>query len=511
MGYDGRYEIKSIPNLRGGLNDADDPAEIGENEMADCENYEVTDKSVRTAGGYVLYDENPQVGPFWGGLEISLSSGTQRIVRQRGSILEYDDGAGNWTACTLPTAGSPAATVVLSQVPNSMVQMNDIALWSNGFDVVMSSADGGITWVLQSSLPKSKILFDNGLNRIVFLAQPASPAANFQFIGKNDGQDIVDAVLLPTGGMILFKTYRFYGFSDISQNMIGVDPLGEAPCVPHTAKATENSVIWAGHDGIYEYGAAGVKRISGKITRSGRNYITTTSKMCAVYHNSRYRLSMPNGSGTYNAQEYIVHRNLPTGDPEAPYVITRNVRYIGCYIREQRRQNGVLRARVYFGDSRPSSGSPATTYSTFAWINDEHDPDVIQGLGGAAQSAYYVTKFFNEKRPFFIKRYVRKFLDMICDQNFTFTLSYRFDPYASWTDVNLTLTASDLEILYEDGNSGPFSEGYAFSYAATSQLFADLERIGDPRGVQFKVSTNTINDVTILGSGYKYLVNSNFR
>lgn len=525
MTFSAQYKIKHIPNLRGGLNDNDDPSEIGDTEMADCENYEVTDKSVRTAGGYVGYDNNPQAGPFWGGFEASFSNGTQRLIRQRGSILEYDDGDGNWTACTLPTTGSPAATVVLTQVPNSMEMLNDIIIWTNGFDVVMSSTDG-ITWVLRSTHPKSKIVFNNGLNRLIFLAQPAAPsradwcdindpltigASNFQFFGKNDGQELVDAVLTPTGGMLLFKNFRFYAISDIAQNMVGVDPIGEAPCVPHTAKATENSVMWAGPDGsIYEFDGSVARRISGKITRAGRNAITTVTKMCAVYHNSRYRLSMPVASNAYNGQEYIVHRNLPTGDPNAPWVITRNVRYIGCYIREQRR-GATIRSRVYFGDSRPSAGSPATTYSTFAYINDEHDSGVTQGLDGAVQDAYFTTKFYTERSPFFIKRYVRQFLDMISDQNFAFTLSYRFDPYGAWTDVQRTLTASDLEIEYDNGDSGDFSEGYAFAYTATSQIFTDLERAGQPRGIQLKVSTSTVNDVNILGMGYKFLVNPNFR
>lgn len=520
------YKLRYIQHLSGGMNDNDDASEIENNEMADCENFEVDQKKIRTAGGYVGYDDATNAGPYWGGYHAKFSDGTNRLIRQRQDTLEYDDGAGSWTECTLPTSGSPATTVTLTQIPCRMEMLNDIIIWTNGTDTVMSSTDG-ITWTLRSGLPKSKVVFNNGLNRLIYLAQPLAPskvewsdindpltigASSYQFIGKNDGQDIVDAVKTPTGGMLLFKTSRFYEISDITMDMIAVDPIGESPICPNTAVATENSAMWTGFDGIYEFSGGIARKISGNIKRTGRMAWGTTAYMCASYFNHKYWLSCPNGSDSYNSQQFVVDRNNPTGKPTNPYLITRNVRYIGCYINEDREVSNVRRKRLYFGDSRTTAtGSPATVPGVFAYINDDHDDGVTQGLDGSAQSAYFTTKFFNEKRPFYLKRYTKFFTDLITEQDTEFTLAYRFDHLAQWIEVAKSLEAPSLDIEYDDGDSGDFSEGYGFAAQAVSQVFHDLETQPNIRGIQFKITTNQINDVTFYGLAYKVLSKNNFK
>src|SRR5664280_46577 len=347
------------------IRDRFDAGEIKDTDMADMINVEVDTKSIRSAAGYVDYGGN--TGPFYGGFHAKFSNGTNRLIRQRGAILEYDNGAGTWAACTLPATGSPAATIVLVQIACTFEMLNDIVLWSNGTTSVLSSTDG-ITWTERASLPKAKILFNNGLNRILFLAQPAIPsrvdwsdindpltvgAAAYQFFGKNDGQNIEDAVLLPNGGMVLFKTSRFYSISDISLDTVSTEPIGEAPCVGRTACVTENSVIWAGPDGtVYELQGGVPKKLTLNIEPLAISY---PYLMRAVYFNGRYRLSVPTGSETYNSYEYVIDKTLPTGDADAPYTITKNQRYIGCYIKEDREVASVRRTRLYFGDGRTAA------------------------------------------------------------------------------------------------------------------------------------------------------------
>lgn len=515
----GEYKIRYIPHLRGGLNDFDDSSEIADNEMSDCENVEVNDKAIRSAAGYVDYGGSSVDGPYWGGFNAIFSSGINRMIRQRGNTLEYDNGSGSWTGCTMPTTGSPATTVTLTQIPCSFEMLNDIVLWSNGTDVVMSSTDG-ITWTLRSGLPKSKQLFNNGLNRIVFVAQPAAPsrvdwsdindpltinAASFQFIGKNDGQNIERFTLTPTGGIICHKTNRFYSISDITDGIIAVDPIGEAPCYGGTVVATENSVIWFGGDAIYEYSGRSVKRISSRISFATRANVSSAYLATAVYFNKKYRLSIPSASTTYNFHEYVVDRNQNTGESSNPYVITRNGRTIGCYIKEQRDVSNVKRNRLYIGSSLGGS-----SYRIFAYVNELHDSSVTQGLNGSAQPCYFITKFFNEDDPFFLKRYVKYFFDTFIANAFSVTVSYRFSQNGVWTDVVSSVDTETLDIDYGNGESGTFSEGYSFATSGAGQVFIDLELAENIRGIQFRLAWSSVTDVSILSQAYKFLEHKQF-
>jgi hypothetical protein len=530
MSYSGNYKIRNLPNLATGLNDQYDAGEILDTDISDMENIEVDGKSIKSAAGYVDYGTTTGA-PYWGIFNARFSSGTERMIRQRGTTLEYDNGSGSWTECTLPTSGSPAATVVLTETGCSFAMLNDIVLWSNGTDSVMSSTDG-ITWTIPTygspaqELPKSRILFNNGLNRILFMAQPSAPsrvdwseindpltvgASSFQFFGKNDGQEIQDAALMPDGTMLLFKTNRFYQISDISLDTVSTAPIGEAPCVRYTVCSTENSVMWAGPDGkVYEFLGGVPNFISDNIARLS---ITNPSSMRAVYHNQKYRLAVPTGSNNYNSYEYVVHRNLLTGNPKHPYVITKNQRYIGCYGKEDREVDGVRRSRVYFGDSRNTAeGSPAAVPGVFAWINQEHDTSVTQGLNGGAQSCYFITKYFTEKGPFFIKRFIRYFLNLKSLEDQTITVGYRYDQFEEFTTANVMTEAASVDWQYDNGETGGFSEGYAWSASAEAREFLDLENTGtEPRGIQFKISWSSVNDIEILTQAYKFLTNRNFR
>jgi len=527
MAYESKYKIRSIPHLRTGLNDRYDPSEIADTDMASCENIEVDTRSIKNAGGYVNYGGD--TGPFFGGFNAKFEGGTTTMIRQRGTVLEYDNGGGTWTECTLPTSGSPATTISLTETVPAFAMLNDIVLFSNGTDSTMSSTDG-ITWTIPTTgspaieLPKAKVLFNNGTERILFMGVPlysslvywsnindplTVESTAFQFIGKNDGQEIIDAVLMPSGGMLLFKTNRFYSISDITFDMTAVDPIGEAPCVRHTAVATENSAMWAGPDGrIYEFDGQKANIISDNIAPLN---ITRSDVMRAVYHNYNYRLAIPNGSDAFNSYELVVNRKILTEQRFNPYVITKNQRYIGCYIPEDRTVSSVRRRRLYFGDGRSDGvGSPAEVPTTFAYINDIHDTGITQGLNGVAQTCSVTTKFFTEDVPFFIKRYVKYFSQVKSTLAQDITVSYRFDPNGQWSDSVVTSSPADLDFEFGDGTTGGFDEGYSFSFEATENIIRDLETTGaDLRGIQFKLTWTSIVDVEVLNQAFKFLIKPN--
>lgn len=530
MSYSAQYKIRTIPNLATGLNNQFDSGEILDSDVADMSNIEVDGKSIKNAAGYVEYGTTTG-SPYWGIFHARFSSGTQRLIRQRGTTLEYDNGSGTWTGCTLPTTGSPAAPITLTEVGCSFAMLNDIIVWSNGADSVMHSSDG-ITWTIPTygspaaEFPKARVLFNNGLNRILFLGIPTEPskvywtdindptnitATAFQVFGFNDGQDIQDAVLMPTGAMLLFKTNRFYEISDVTLDTVATAPIGEAPCVRYTAVATENSAMWAGPDGrIYEFTGGVANCISNNIAP-----LTCTKpvSMRAAYHKQKYHLSVPDGSNNYNSVEYVVHRDLPTGNPKNPYVITKNARTIGCYGIEDREVSGIRRTRLYFGDSRNTAeGSPAAVPGEFAWINQDHDTAVTQGVLGAAQDCYFVTKFFMEHGPYFLKRFTRYFIDHKSTEDITVTLGYRFDQFEEFTSVDLVAPAATIQWIYDDSTTGNWNDGFGWSATAEARQFKDLEHTGtEPRGIQFKISWSSQNDLEILSQAYKFLIRQQFR
>lgn len=520
--YSGGYNIRHLPNLATGLNDNYDAGEILDTDIAEMENIEVDSRSIKNAGGYVDYGSSE--GPFWGIFNARFEDGTETMIRQRQGTLEYDNGSGTWVECTLPTTGSPASTVVLTQRGCSFAMLNDTILWSNGEEEVMSSTDG-VTWTLQADLPKSQVLFNNGLNRILFLAQPDEPsridwsdindpvtvgADAYQYFGKNDGQEIQDVALLPNGAMILFKTNRFYEISDVTLDTVSTAPIGEAPCVRYTVQSTENSVMWAGPDGkVYELFGGVPKFISDNIKRF---YITKPQSMRAIYHNNKYRLAVPETSNDYNSVEYVIHRNLPAGSTSNPYVITKNTRYIGCYGIEDREVAGERRSRVYFGDSRNfSTGSPATVPGVFAWINQEHDQSTTQGLAGNSQTCSFTTKFYTENGTYSLKRYTKYFINIKSSANQEITIGYRFNPFDAFTEIKLLTNIPSTAWMFDDSTTGGFSEGFGFSSEIDVREYKSLERGStEPRGIQFQVSWSSIQDVEILSQAIKFLSKQTF-
>lgn len=502
-----------------GLNDYESPEKIDPMEMSDCENFSVEENAVITAPGYVDYNlggPSTQTGPFWGGYSFKKSDGTGHLVRQRKNTLEYDsDGAGTWLPCTMPTSGSPVTTVTLTETPCTFASLNDICIWSNGTDTVMSSTDGE-TWTLQTSLPKSKVVFNNGKNRIIYTAQPAAPVridwsdintpltidpTSFQLIDPNNAQIIIGMGLMPDGTNLVFKRGSVYAISDyVDDGIIDVNFIGNALCSSHQSiVTTELSVIFHGYDGIYEVIGGIIRKISGRITPTGRNYITRLDLICGAYYNGQVHMSTPDANidANYNSQEYIVYMHTGRDDATQPYVITRNRRYYGCYIREAYVDDTTdeVIETLYVGSSQADD--------LFAFTNDYRDEQNEQGLAGAEQTCYFVTKFFTENVPYYRKLFKKLFVYCKTDQDLDITLSYRFQPYGAWNDYEVSFTSSDLDWTFDDASTGGFSQGFGFFMETLNSKFIDIENGEADRGIQFKVSLSTVNDVKIFSLAYE--------
>jgi hypothetical protein len=521
-----RLPIQNLPTFRYGLNDMQSPDEIRDDELADVENFSVEEDSLATAPGYARWDDDyaNHPGPYWGGVAFVKSDGYIVEVRQRQDKLEYVlDGGETWAECTLPTTGSPATTISLSQVPCTFTHLNDTLLFANG-QYVMSSTDG-VTWTNETSLPLCKVVFHNGKNRVLFLNQVSNPfrfdwsdindpltvgASAYQLVDPNNNGKIVGAGLTPEGTTLIFKDSAVYSVSDyVDAGIIDINFIGNVTIASHQSICTtENSVMWAGFDGVYEYIGGVIRYIFGRINPIGRNDVYRGELYCAAYYNNKYHLSKPDADidYEYNCQEYVVYKQMLRNDPIQPYVVTRNRRYFGMYYVSDFEYSYGRDIALNAGDSREefTTGSPAAYGNTFfGYINDYRWVEDA-GLAGEEQTCYFVTKYFQQNIPYYVKKFKKVFLSCKFDSAVDIIISYRFDPFDQWTDNTVPVTSSEIEIEYDDGDSGTFSEGYGFSQQAIANLFVDIENNEKPRGIQFKVSVTSIQDVTNFGMAYQF-------
>lgn len=531
MPFATQYRTRNLPSFRLGMNTLQDQMEISDLELADSENWSVDEDALLSSPGYVLYGTQ-SAAPYWGIFQFVKSDGTLVLLRQRKNTIEYDsDGAGTFITCTLPTSGSPATTVSLTETPCTFAQLNDIVVWGNGVDTMMSSTDG-ITWTLRAGLPISNV-FNNGKNRLVYFDQSTNKfridwsdintpltvgASSYAVVDPNNGWGVVGMAKTPIGSTLLFTEGALYEVSDyVDDGIVDINMVADNVRLSshQSIVTTEYSVIFHAYDGIYEYINGAVRKISGRISPTGRNYITNLKLVCAGYINGVVYMSTPdaNVSQDYNSQEWMIFIRLGRDDPIQPYVIMRNRRYFGCYGREYYIDGDAEFDTLYAGESRSGTyGSPVSTYNTFCYINAYRDSENDQGLGGDEQESYFITKFFTENAAYYAKRYKKLFTQFELQNSVNVTIAYRLQPYGEWTEVGRTLTpTAELNFLLEDDNTGGFSQGFGFSQQELGNSTVDLEQPNEPRGIQFKITTSQVNDVRLYGMAYKYQVRTNFR
>lgn len=501
------------------MNTQNTDEEIEDFELADCENWAIDNASITTSPGYVGNDTDPtnHHGPYWGIFSWTLSSGVSQVIRQRQGKLEYatDELATIWVACAAPATG-------LTEKPCTFAVLNGTVVWANGTDTCLSSTDG-ITWVSRAGLPKGFVK-NNGANRVIFFKQPAAPfridwsnindpltigASSYQLIDPNNGEEIVGFGMTPKGTNVVLKRNTVYEIATYVDNgIIDVNFIGYASCASHqTIATTEDSVIWAGWTQIYELRDGIISVISGKISPIGRNNVFHTERYCGAYYNYKYHLSMADVDvdGHYPAQEYILYKKLSRGDPVQPYPITRNRRYFGCYGTQDGEFSYGRDMVLFAGDSRSDTDVASDGSNTiFAFINDFRDPAFTQGLDGAEQPAFFVTKYFTDNVPFYVKHYRKMYLLLKVQQNLDITIGYRFLPYGAFTEITDSLVAGDMSMIYDDSATGGFTEGFGFSEQREGSIFHPIENTEKPRGIQFKISTSEIEDVQIYEMSYQY-------
>lgn len=531
------YQTKNLPTFRLGMNTLQDQMEISDMELVDSENWAVDEDAMLTSPGYVLYGSQSPA-PYWAIYQFVKSDGTQVLLRQAKDTLEYElNGSGVFTACTMPTFGSPAETLSLTQTPGTFAQLNDTVVFGNGVDQTISSTDG-ITWTIPTTgspaeeLPRA-FVFNNGKNRLVYFNQldnkfridwtdinaptTISPDS-YALVDPNNGWGVEGMAKTPIGSTLLFTEGALYEISDYVDNgIVDINLVADNVRLSshQSIVTTEYSVIFHAYDGIYEYINGNVRKISGRITPTGRNYITNLKLICAGYINGVVYMSTPdaNVSQDYNSQEWMIYTRLLREDSAQPYVIMRNRRYIGCYGREYFIDGDEEYDTLYFGDSRSGTfGSPAEPYSTFAYGNVYRDSEGDQGLGGEAQTAWFITKFFTENIPYHVKRFKKVFANFELQNSVTYTISYRFQPYGEWTDVSDILSpTSELDFLLEDDSEDGFTEGFGFSSQEIGNVVKSIEHSNTPRGIQFKVETTQVQDVRLYGMAYTFAVKPQFR
>lgn len=520
------YRTRNLPSFRLGMNTLQDQMEISDLELSDSENWDVDEDSLLMSAGWVQWDEDADAGPYWGIFQFVKSDGTQVTIRQRQTGLQYNTeeaGTGEWTACTI--------TGTLTQWPCTFAQLNDIVVWGNGIDTMKSSTDG-ITWTDRAGLPVSYV-FNNGKNRLVYFNQETDKfridwsdindpltigAASYSKVDPNNGHGVRGMAKTPIGSTLLFTTGALYEVSDyVDDGIVDINLVADNVHLSshQSIVTTEDSVIFHGYDGIYEYINGQVRKISSRISPTGRNFLVKPYLVCAVYINGTVYMSTPDADVTqeYNSQEYIIHKFLPRGDSTQPYVIMRNRRYFGCY--------GLIYTdiadQVYLtpivGDSRPStSGSPAVTNDLFGFIVNYRDVDYENGLNGEAQSSWFQTKFFSENVGFHVKRFKKIFAQFELTNDIDVTVSYRFQPYGEWIQTNRTLSPlGELNFLLEDDNDGGFSEGFGFSQNELGNFVVDVEHSGTPRGIQFRIDVESILPIRLYGMAYNFYAKPQFR
>lgn len=531
------YQTKNLPSFRLGMNTLQDAMEISDFELSDSENWSVDEDTMLTSPGYVLYGTQ-SAAPYWGIFQFVKTDGTQVLLRQRQGKLEYEvDGSGTFTECTLPVVGSPAATMVLTQTPCTFAQLNGTVVWGNGVDSMLSSTDG-ITWTIPTTgspaaeLPKS-FVFNNGKNRLIYFKQfdnkfridwtdinaPTTIAsASFALVDPNNGWGVYGMAKTPIGSTLLFTEGALYEISDYVDNgIVDINLVADNVRLSshQSIVTTEDSVIFHAYDGIYEYINGSVRKISGRITPTGRNYVVNLHLVCSGYINGVVYISTPDAdiSQEYNSQEWMVFKRLYRQDAVQPYVIMRNRRYIGCYGAEYFKSGNESYNTLYFGDSRLGTiGSPAVDISTFAYGNVYRDAEGDQGLGGSSQTSWFITKYFTENVSFHVKRFKKIFAQFELQNSVSYTISYRFQPYGAWVDSSEVLEpTSELNFIFADESTGGFSEGYGFAIDEIGNVTVPVEHENTPRGIQFKVETNQVNDVRLYGMAYNYYIKPQFR
>lgn len=498
--------IKQVTLPRFGLNDKESPFKIHPMQAAALENIEVSESDAFSRLGYTQYGTTTGSGPIQNMHDHRESDSTEAHLRTRqNKIQKYNTATGVWDDMTLPIS-------ITANLKSSYVTLNDITVHANGTDNDLSF--DGSTWTERSANPKAdvqivhenrvvKLKFSTGMVYYSDINDPLTyDALAFHRVDPNNAQRGVGLGRL-NGQLVVFKERKKYVITALVGGAI--IPLdGDISTVSHYSIAeTGSSLIFLSQSGWFELRGTQTFLISDHIDMGNLND-NLLSKAHAIFYQNKYRCFVTENGVGYNNLEYVFHTDIRTPFAENPYAITRNRGLNGlCYVKTLR--NG--KETLYFGDSRPDSGSPSTSYSkVFRMFDGMSD-------AGTAIDAFWETGFDDERMPFYGKKYKRAFTRVITQTGLTYYVAHRFGLNDGWSEQALTFNVTSLSWVMDSGaDITDWSEGYDWPFEGADVDFISLTNSGRPRTIQFR---NRISSSAAQGrwidQAYQYRLRDKFK
>lgn len=473
--------ISQVPLPRFGLNDKDSPFAVHPLEASRMENIEIGEADAFGRLGYSQFGVTSGSGPIQNMHDHRESDGTQIILRARQATIEkYNTVTDTWNALTLPITITANRKV-------SFVMLNDVTIIANGVESDLKFNGTTVTELATNPKADVQMVYQNRVikfkfsNSTIYWSDINDPetydALAFELIDPNNGQ-MGKGIADLNGNIIIFKEAKKYLMTSlIGGSIIPLD--GEISTSSHySIAATGGSLIFLASNGSwYELRGTQTFLISEHI--DGEQLSKTEIDMAhAVFFNNAYRCFVTERSVAYNNLEYVFNLNIRTPFPENPYAVTKNRGLNGlCYLKTLRSGQEEL----YFGDSRPDSGSPATTYSKVYLMFDGNDDD------GSEIAPYWETKMFDERIPFYAKKYKRAYTRVISQSGLTYHIAHRFGTNEGWNEQVLTFESSVLPwIMDTGGDITEWLEGVDWPFEGAADDFVSLTNTGRPRTIQFR-------------------------
>lgn len=476
--------IIPIPLPLYGLNDKQSPYAISDFEAADLENVLIGAKIMQSRQGYVTHGITSGSGPIYNAIDYRKSDGTNIEIRQRETAIEKLNTANNtWEALSLPI------TLTAGYKVNFQI-LNNLLLIANGIDSDLSF--DGTTVTERSTLPKAKyqIIIDNRIVKltdagVVWFSEINDPLTYdaLSFINIDPNNAAIGKGLGETNGqVIVFKQNKKYTLTQlVGGTVIPMD--GDISTVSHySIISTGSTLIFLGANGWYEIRGSGTYLISGHINFDNLDKSRLINAH-AVFFNDRYRCFVTESGSSYNNLEYVIYTHLRTPFEDNPYPITKNRGLYGqCYYKTLRSNQEL----IYFGESRSTSGSPATNYSdVYEMFNGYSD-------NGSAIAAYFTSKLFDHGVPYFSKRYKRLYTRIINQAGLVYYVAYRFSTTAGWSEQALSISETVLSWLLDDSSETDiWYEDIDWVFEGSEDEYTPISNTGRPKTIQFRNRINS--------------------
>jgi len=498
--------IYQMPLPLYGLNDKDSAYAIHPKSAVDIKNLEIGEDVVFSRLGYTQYGDNPGSGPIQNMYDYKKSDGTVKILRARQAIIEeYNTGANTWDSLALPIA-------ITANQKVAFATLNDLCIIESTKENDLKYNGTNVTEIVGNPLADVMEIFQNRLlkfrfsNSTLYWSDINDPetfdAAAFLRIDPNNAS-LGKGIKELNGQVIIFKGNKKY----ILTQLVGgvVYPIdGSISTVSHySIVSTGSTLIFLSTSGWYELSGTRTRFISDNVNMSKLDS-SRLHTAHAVYHENRYRCFVNSSGSNYNDREYVFYLNMHTPFEENPYPITRNEGLNGlCYLETDRSGERIL----YFGDSRPDSGSPAVGYALTYRMNDGLNDN------GSTIDAEWISKLIANQTPFFAKKYKKIYTRIISQTGLIVYVAYRFSTIDAWSEIALSIERTELSWILDDGSEiEEWDEGYGWPFEGSEDQFIAVTNAGRPRTIQFR---NRISEddaqARWIYQAYRYRIRDKFK